>query len=292
MRVTNKMMSDMSLNGLLKNTERIEELMVSMTSQKRINRPSDDPTGMSKVLGYRTEISSIEQYERNIDRGKLWLTQTESAMTEGYQLLVKAQEVAISQATATANQDTRAAMAKEIESIYDQMIQLANIKLGNSYLFSGHKISQAPFDLASPVGTYNGDAGVIRVATGQNATVKINLTGQDVFLTTDIFTVLDDLRVALDNNLPDDIRNQLAGLSDSMNHINTKIAEVGSRVNQMETSENIFANLKLKVKESLSKTEDLDILQAVMDLTSQQDIYQASLMATKEIMGMSLVKFF
>ena len=247
---------------------------------------------MSKVLGYRTEISSIEQYERNIDRGKLWLTQTESAMTEGFQLLVKAQEVAISQATATANQDTRSAMAKEIESIYDQMIQLANIKLGNSYLFSGHKISQAPFDLADPVGTYNGDAGVIRVATGQNATVKINLTGQDVFLTTDIFTVLDDLRTALDNNLPDDIRNQLDGLSDSINHINTKIAEVGSRVNQMETSENIFANLKLNVKESLSKTEDLDILQAIMDLTSQQDIYQASLMATKEIMGMSLVKFF
>lgn len=288
MRVTNKMLSDTVLNGLLNNTEHLQQQLVSMASQKRINSPSDDPAGMSRVLGYRTDLSSIEQYERNINQGASWLTHTESVLTEAYDLLVTAQEVAISQANATANQDTRLAMAKEIENIYEHMLSLSNTRLGGRYIFSGYRTSQPAFN---PDGTYNGDTNVISVATGQNTTVKVSLTGQDVFLTTDVFTVLDNLKLALENDDVAGITGQLAGLQSSMDHVNLKIAEIGSRANQMETTENILSNLKLNIREMLSKTEDLDFIQAAMDLTAQQNAYQASLLASKEIMRMNLANF-
>ena len=202
--------------------------------------------------------------------------------------MVNAQEVAVSQANASADDETRDASAEEIGNIYDQMISLANTELGNSYIFSGHRTQTATF---ATDGTYNGDTGAINIAMGQSSTVQINLTGDDVFETTDIFGLLDDLKTALESNDVEGIQAQLDGLVNSIDHINTKTAEVGSRINQLETMENIYANLKLNVQELLSETEDIDIVQAAMDLTSQQTIYEASLMSAAKIMEMSLVNF-
>ena len=285
MRVTNTMISDAVLNGLLGSTERLLPLLEAMSTQKRINKPSDDPAGMSSVLGYRTDLASIEQSQRNIGQGKSWLAQTESVLTEVFDLLVTAQEVAISQANATADETTRAISAEEIDGIREQIISLANTKSGDSYIFSGYKTSTTPFSVD---GTYNGDTGEISIATGETSTVKINLTGEDVFLTTDIFSVLDDLKTALENNDPDGIRDQLDGLNSSIDHINTKIAVVGTRVNQMETTENILVNLQFTIQEVLSRTEDLDIIQAASDLAGQQAIYQACLITSQDIMNMNL----
>lgn len=260
-------------------------LLEAISSQKRINKPSDDPVGMSSVLSYRTELSSIEQSQRNINKGKSWLDQTESVLTEVYDLLATAQEIAISQATATADETTRGISAAEIDGIREQIISLANTKSGDSYIFSGYKTSTAPF---SSDGTYNGDTGEISVATSQTSAVKINLTGEDVFMTTDIFGVLDDLKTALENNDPDGISDQLDGLSSNMDHVNAKIAEAGTRINQMETTENILVNLQLTVQTMLSNTEDLDIIQAASDLATLQSIYQVSLMISQDIMNMNL----
>lgn len=286
--VTNKMIVDATINNLLKNSERLEELLISVSSGKRINNPSDDPIGISKVLDCRTDLSSIEQYERNIAQGTTWLNQTELVLTEVYNLMLEAQGVAISQANATANLETRAASAEVIGNIYDQIIQLANTKLGNRYIFSGYRTSTAAF---SSDGIYTGDTGEINVSTGENAKVTINLTGDDVFLTTDIFGVLDDLKTALENNDASGINDQLDGINNSIDHVTQKTAYVGSRINQMETSENIYANLKLNIQSLLSTTEDIDMIQAVSNLASQQNVYEASLLSAKEIMNMSLVNF-
>ena len=287
MRVTNKMIVDSTINNLLKNSERLQDLLISASSGKRINNPSDDPIGISRVLDCRTDLSSIEQYERNIAQGTTWLNQTESVLTEVYNLMLDAQEVAISQANATANQETRAASAEVIGNIYDQIVQLANTKSGNRYIFSGYSTSTAAF---SSDGIYNGDTGEINVSTGENAKVKINLTGDNVFSTTDIFGVLDALKDALVNN-PSEINNQLDGINNSIDHITEKTAYVGSRINQMETSENIYANLKLNIQDLLSTTEDVDMIQAASDLAGQQNIYEASLLSATKIMNMSLVNF-
>ena len=44
-----------ALSGLM-------ESNLQSSSQKRINRPSDDAVGMTRVLDYRTSLESISQY--------------------------------------------------------------------------------------------------------------------------------------------------------------------------------------------------------------------------------------
>ena len=77
MRVTNNMMTDSLVRYLTTQNEALYERQTTIASQKRINKPSDDPIGTGKVMDYRQTLASIEQYQTNIQTGKTRLEVTE-----------------------------------------------------------------------------------------------------------------------------------------------------------------------------------------------------------------------
>ncbi len=70
-------MTDSLVRYLTAQNEALYERQTIIASQKRINKPSDDPIGMGKVLDYRQTLASIEQYQTNIQSGKMRLDITE-----------------------------------------------------------------------------------------------------------------------------------------------------------------------------------------------------------------------
>ncbi|MBN2515996.1 MAG: flagellar hook-associated protein FlgL [Deltaproteobacteria bacterium] len=149
MRVSESMKYSTMIDNLYKVQSSYNELMEKMASGKSLNRPSDDPLGMSRVLDYRESKASIEQYRENIDSSKGWLTMTESVLSSVNDLLINAKEIAISQSTATASAETRSIAVVSVEQLIDEMLSLANSQYGDRYLFSGTKTSSdAPFSAA------------------------------------------------------------------------------------------------------------------------------------------------
>ncbi len=176
-RVTENMKYSLLTSNLSSVQDRCSELMLQLSTQKRINRPSDDPAGMSSVMNYRDMLASMEQYGRNIDGCTSWLNMTESTLSSVNDILVKVQETAISQASATATAATRQESAATLESLIDQVLSLANTKLGDSYIFSGTKTGTKPFEAeaakytggtasAAEGNTYGGTASVGGTYTG------------------------------------------------------------------------------------------------------------------------------
>ncbi|HNR12078.1 MAG TPA: flagellar hook-associated protein FlgL [Thermodesulfobacteriota bacterium] len=145
MRVTNQSMANSITGNLFRNIERLYKTQNIISSTKRINRPSDDPTGMAHVLNYRETIARIEQYQRNIMYGKSNLEHVDGALDTVGTLLTRAKELAVYQATATATAQTRAIAAEEINDIHDQIMQLANTKVTQGYLFAGHQTDTPPY---------------------------------------------------------------------------------------------------------------------------------------------------
>ena len=94
MRVTNKMMTNTVTGNLFKNVKQLLKTQNVLSSGKRINRPSDDPIGMSKVLDYRKTICAIDQYDRNIAHGESWLNLTDSTLNAVGDSLIRAKELA------------------------------------------------------------------------------------------------------------------------------------------------------------------------------------------------------
>ena len=120
-------------------------VMEQMASQKRINRISDDPLGMTQLLDYRQGQASIEQYQKNIDNSSAWLSMTEAKLNGAGDLLSQARELAVGQGTATATAETRRIAADNVEQLKNEMLSLANSTYNNKYLFSGSRMATAPF---------------------------------------------------------------------------------------------------------------------------------------------------
>ncbi|MCJ7615158.1 MAG: flagellar hook-associated protein FlgL [Desulfobacterales bacterium] len=162
--MTNKLMADTVTGNLFKNIERFFKTQNIISSGKRINKPSDDPIGMGRVLDYRKTLCAIDQYNRNIAHGESWLNVTDSTLNTAGDLLIRAKELALSQANATASAATRESVAEEVKNIYDNLLQLANTKLGDSYIFAGHKTDTPPFSRDDDYNvSYNSDAEVTEI---------------------------------------------------------------------------------------------------------------------------------
>ncbi|MDR3038893.1 MAG: hypothetical protein LBV21_06365, partial [Candidatus Adiutrix sp.] len=124
---------------------RIAQLTNRVASEKRINTPSDDPTGAARVLGTRSTLSAITQYRTNVAVSDLWLAESGNAAQTIKEALDKVYTLAEQGATDTYNDSQREAMLTEVEGWFQQIIQNGNTKIGDSYIFSGQKVSTQSF---------------------------------------------------------------------------------------------------------------------------------------------------
>ena len=148
MRVSLNLLYDNFVTNMNRSTYRLMELNKMASSQKRINKPSDDPIGAARVLGYRDSISSLEQYKSNADTAQGWLGLADDALMQVNNVLIRAKEIAEQAATGTINADQREALSFEARQLFEQMINLANTRYEGKSIFAGHKVNESAFEQA------------------------------------------------------------------------------------------------------------------------------------------------
>jgi flagellar hook-associated protein 3 FlgL len=190
MRVTDNMRFNTTVYNLFNSQSQYNDIMEKLASQKNVNRASDDPVAATKILTIRQGQAANEQYRKNMDSCDSWLSATESSLSGAYDLLVNAQEIAIGQATATANDTTRKIAAQNVQSLIEEMASLANAKLGDRYLFAGTQNGTEPFStslisssiMAAEAAPENGFTGTVTSSgtyTGtSNNTYVVKVTGE------------------------------------------------------------------------------------------------------------------
>ena len=143
MRVSNKMMTDSISVNLSRKIQQLYDKQRVISSGKKVHNASDDPVAAARILDYRKTLASIEQYHHNITMGKTRLELGETVLGEAYDQLNTAINLATDEASG--NLDTRPTSLEEIKALKEHIIQLANSKLGDNFLYSGHQTDTAPF---------------------------------------------------------------------------------------------------------------------------------------------------
>ena len=72
-RVTQSSMYNTMVGSMQKSLSAYMESNEQGSTQKKINRPSDDPAGIYRVLMTRDDISDTKQYPSNCDTAEGWL---------------------------------------------------------------------------------------------------------------------------------------------------------------------------------------------------------------------------
>ena len=291
MRITNGMIYRNFINNLFRINEHLEEDYEKIASGKRIKRPSDDPLGMARSIRYRSYLSTIRQYKRNIEMAISWQNLTESALKAVENALQKVQEIAISQASDTANANTRKNAAKEIENIKKHILGIVNTKFGNRYIFAGYITDNPPFSESD--NNYHGDEGLIKIRINSTTQLSFNIPGS-VFAPADginIFQMIDNLKDAMENNEPENIRACLDEIKQALDQVINAQASLGTKMNLFEEIKVQLANMDLDFTGIISNTEDADLAKVTIDLGIYQTVYQATLRATAKAIPINLFNY-
>jgi len=287
MRVTNSMMTTTVKRNLFRQAERLANKQEIMSSGKKINRPSDDPLGYGKILDYRKTLSSLDQYDRNIQNAKNRIEFLETTLEGVDELIVDAKNWAVNQ-SGSETMDREAAITS-VQNLRDQLVQLGNAKMGNVYVFAGFQSLTPPFDAS---GTYSGDDGYYSVMTADSMEMQVEADGSRVFQgAEDVFDALDQLLVGLQTDDATLIRGQIDRFDQAKGQVEVVRAESAAKYEQLELAEQQTAKLKLTFEEMMDSTEKANVEETIIDFNNQELAYEMSLNAAAKIIQPTLMQF-
>ena len=169
MRITQSMMTRDAIRWISKQTSKLNEISTIVASGKKVNKPSDDPTAAGQILEDRTTISEYAKYIENISKAGTWIEASNTTLETINSLLETAQDMIGSTDSQSAD-----SYLGELESIYDQVIDLADTRLNSTYLYGGGNSLTPPF--AEQAVLSGGSADVIFALAGDASTVTIEIT--------------------------------------------------------------------------------------------------------------------
>lgn len=142
MRVTNNMITGNTKNNINSNKVNVDKYNTQMTTQKKINRPSDDPVVAIRSLRMQTTLSHINQYlDNNIADVNSWLEITNTALDNMTGILTDIRTQCVNGSTDTLTQDDRNIILKQLQAMSDQIYSEGNADYAGRTVFTGYRTS-------------------------------------------------------------------------------------------------------------------------------------------------------
>lgn len=274
-------------------SERMDKVQRQLSTNRRIERASDDPTGAALAMQHRKNIAFEAQMRRNLENGTAFLNVTESALDGATELLQRARELTVQGATGTLGASEKTNIAAEMDQLIQQLAQVANTNFGGAYIFSGHQTQTPAYAVTGnpPAAiTWQGDNGQrIRQISAQDA-VAVNVIGNDVFGTMfqDLMTLRDNLN---SNASTTTINGSLADIDKALNGVLNARADVGARVNRFEATTARSEETDTNLQELRANIEDIDVAETIIQFTAAQNALQAALGAIGKTSNMTLLNY-
>lgn len=298
MRITNQILTRVTLSNLNRNLRAMSAVQEQMSSGKKVVRPSDDPIATAQILSFKTFLGEQEQHLRNIEDGIGWIDVSESAVGRVTDIFQRARELAIYGASGTIPDDSRQALAREVDQLIDELVQVANTNYAGRYIFGGAYTAQPPFERDGNSVIYHGDGRAQYWEVAPGVTLSVNITGIhgfDVPSTggaSSLFGSLFALRDALDGGDTAALSGYvLTDLDKYSDHTLNIRAELGAKSNRLSLSKNRAEESGIKMTELMSKLEDIDLAEMVMYYKNLEAVYQASLATSAKVLQPSLVDY-
>ena len=295
-RITNSTMSRAVLANIQNNARDLHKAQDQISSGKQVRKPSDGPAQVLSALDYRGQLRRNEQLGRNILDARSWLDSADSALTHSVSELTRARTLTINGVNGGNDAQGRLALAAEIRTIAEGMVQTANTEHLGRPIFGGTTAGEVAY---ADDGTYQGDQGLVARTIAPSVTVQVNRPGPQVFGTEDagdpmngnVFQMLHALADALEAGDLDTARSGIEAIDAATKRIETAQVEMGARAKQLEEVHARNEQVAIDLKFALSEVEDTDMVEAIIALQAQEMAYQGALAVTAKVVQPTLLDF-
>ncbi len=141
MRVTNNMLLTRANANMNTNKLALDKGNTQMTTQRKIDRPSEDPIVAVRSLRLQTSLQEINQYYgRNIPDAQSWLEVSETALMNISGNIDDFRKLCVAGANgATLTQDDRKTMLDQLKSLQESIFQQGNADYAGRTVFTGYR---------------------------------------------------------------------------------------------------------------------------------------------------------
>lgn len=279
-------------------SERLTNAQAQAVSGKRIRKPSDDVPGTNRGLSLRSAISISDQFTNNIVVSKPLIGATMNAMADLVRAVRSVRDIAVAAANPDVTDSTKTAHIAQLDDILGQMADVANSKHLDQYIFSGTATDTAPLiaQNGNQPFAYAGNSGSRVTQVLSWVTLPVSVPGDRLFNfngaagegSTDLFTMVKQLRDVIAAGDPKAVSAELDNIDANLDNLLSCSAQVGSWSARMDRAKDTLADTKVRLQEMLSDTEDVDLPQAVVELKTMENVYQAALAVSSRMLDMSL----
>ncbi len=268
-----------------------------ISTLKKINRISDDPIGVGKVIRYKDRLKSLGQFKSNVEFSKGYLEKTEAAIQNIADNLIRAQELAVSLSNATYDDASRKSAAKEVKQIINEVVSSGNTTYAGRHIFSGYR-TQTP--ALSTEGSYLGDDGAVFLQVDDGEFKQVNLQARYLFESSaaerdlghfNMVDSLDILHTGLVNDDIDGIRLALHELNHQIQKTTSYQATLGSLYHSLDSSEKKIEADSVATTDLMSQIEEVDMFKASSDFHRSETVLQSTLLASNKMLQPSLLNF-
>jgi len=176
MRVTHAMLNRQLITSASQSYSR----MAGMDINRRITKPSDDPAGAQRMVQLRSLISQNEQFQANSETAYRWLLAADTSLSTLGENYRNVRELALTAADGALEMELEGILGS-IDAAIGEIMDQANTRVGNSYLFGGSNTRMAPFERYDGGIGYHGNDTVMSMAISTGLSLAYNVSGDSLF---------------------------------------------------------------------------------------------------------------
>ena len=184
-RITQGMLYSRARIGVQSGLLRYTQLQEQIATQRRVNRPSDDPAAALQILPLRGDLRDLQQLSDNVSMARETLNTSTASLEDASGLMQRVRELTTQAANGTLSASDRQSIAAEMDQLLSQLVGIGNSRRGDRFLFGGTKNGEAPFavveDASGTRVVYRGNRESLSVDVAPGVSTGLNVPGDAIF---------------------------------------------------------------------------------------------------------------
>lgn len=271
-------------------------LIEQLSSGKRVNRPSDDPSVSALLAQVATSNTEDDAFLRNVSGVTSQLQTINSSLSSVLTNLTTAITLGTEGATGTMNSTNQQTLATQVQQIQQTILSVANLTYQGQYVFSGTATNTPAYtaDATASSGVkYTGNDQVNQVEIAGNRSVAMNVPGDNIFSNQNgnVFQSLSDLATVLNNGDATAIQTATAAVRSAYDQVSSQSVFYGNAVNVLSSDQSFLNQQQTEYAQQQNTLEGADTATTITELVTSQTAYQATLSAVSKVMQTSLLDY-
>lgn len=282
-----------ALNGI---QLRLNTAQAQLSSGLSVSQPSDAPDKLSPILQLHAQISQNQTLQTNLNGTLTTINAAESALSNSVTLLQNASSLATEATGLNQTATSRSNLAQNIQALMQQMVANSNTTVDGKYVFGGDQNQTQLYQLDPSAAT-----GVDRLAIASDSDlvqlpggvqISASLTANTIFddrnpddtvAPDNVFSALNGLMTALQNNDTAGINTAISSLQTASTYMNNQLAFYGNAQDQVNSALTSAQNSSVQLQTQLGNLQDANEATSITQLTQAQTQLQAALDAQGRI---------